>query len=137
MRELGEGMKRIFELMSENELQKPVLYSNGLWFSVTLNNKTIYSNKEQEWLGMFEKYALNNNQKKIVLLGMDDKEISPADIENALNTVDLLTYNTEVTELRTKGLLKEIRNTIQAKNLARKRGLAKRQIASFKVSLDS
>jgi ATP-dependent DNA helicase RecG len=40
MRELGEGMKRIFELMNENDLVKPVLYSNGLWFSVTLTSKT-------------------------------------------------------------------------------------------------
>ncbi len=41
MRELGEGMKRIFDLMNESKLEKPILYSNGLWFSVTLNNKTI------------------------------------------------------------------------------------------------
>lgn len=43
MRELGEGMKRIFELMEENEFQRPVLYSNGLWFSVTLSNQAVYS----------------------------------------------------------------------------------------------
>jgi ATP-dependent DNA helicase RecG len=48
MRELGEGMKRIFNLMSENELGKPVLYSNGSWFKVTLNNKTVYSQKQLE-----------------------------------------------------------------------------------------
>jgi ATP-dependent DNA helicase RecG len=41
MRELGEGMKRIFSLMKEQELVKPELYSNGLWFRVTLSNKTI------------------------------------------------------------------------------------------------
>jgi ATP-dependent DNA helicase RecG len=40
MRELGEGMKRIFHLMRENELEKPVLYSNDSWFKVTLSNKT-------------------------------------------------------------------------------------------------
>jgi ATP-dependent DNA helicase RecG len=37
MRELGEGMKRIFDLMNINEFEKPILYSNGLWFSVTLS----------------------------------------------------------------------------------------------------
>ncbi len=40
MRELGEGMKRIFDLMREQDLVKPELYSNGLWFRVTLSNKT-------------------------------------------------------------------------------------------------
>lgn len=45
MRELGEGMKRIFSLMQEQEMRKPELYSNGLWFRVTLSNKTIFSTK--------------------------------------------------------------------------------------------
>ncbi len=41
MRELGEGMKRIFSLMQQQELAKPELYSNGFWFRVTLSKKTI------------------------------------------------------------------------------------------------
>ena len=41
MRELGEGMKRIFGLMQQQELAKPELYSNGLWFRVTLFNKIL------------------------------------------------------------------------------------------------
>jgi ATP-dependent DNA helicase RecG len=133
MRELGEGMKRIFDLMNENELERPILYSNGMWFSVTLNNKTIYSQRQQEFLKLFSKNNLTNNQKKIVLLGIDDKEISPADIKNAINSTDLLTYNTEVTELRTNGLLIEIRNNVTAKNLAFKLRKPKDQITRFKV----
>ena len=133
MRELGEGMKRIFDLMNENELEKPVLYSNGLWFSVTLNNKTVYSQRQQEFLRFFSKSNLTNNQKKIVLLGIDDKEISPADIKNAINSTDLLTYNTAVTELRKNGLLVEIRNNVNAKTLAFKLRKPKDQIARFKV----
>ena len=39
MREMGEGMKRIFTLMREDGLQKPELYSNTVWFTVTLFNK--------------------------------------------------------------------------------------------------
>ena len=42
MRELGEGMIRIFRLMQESELEKPELYSNGLWFRVTFSNKTAH-----------------------------------------------------------------------------------------------
>ena len=41
MRELGEGMKRIFGLMQAQELAKPELYSNGIWFRVTLFNKSM------------------------------------------------------------------------------------------------
>ncbi len=39
MREMGEGMKRIFTLMRENGLPKPRLYSNTVWFTITLFNK--------------------------------------------------------------------------------------------------
>ena len=133
MRELGEGMKRIFNLMSESELEKPVLYSNGSWFKVTLKNKTVYSQKESEWLSLFSKYALNKNQKQIVLLGIQGKEISPADIKKVLSSEDLLTYNTEVTELRTKGVLEEFRTNRTAAAIARKRGKKNDQIGRFKV----
>jgi ATP-dependent DNA helicase RecG len=39
MRELGEGMKRIFELMQQSKLEEPRLFSNKSWFSVTLLHK--------------------------------------------------------------------------------------------------
>ncbi|MFZ4816848.1 MAG: ATP-binding protein [Phototrophicaceae bacterium] len=39
MRELGEGIRRIFEEMERNALDRPILYSNSTWFSVTLNRK--------------------------------------------------------------------------------------------------
>jgi ATP-dependent DNA helicase RecG len=40
MQELGEGMKRIFSLMAREDLLTPELYTNGLWFRVTLSQKT-------------------------------------------------------------------------------------------------
>ena len=39
MRELGEGLKRIFSLMIEQNFEKPELYSNGHWFRVTFSKK--------------------------------------------------------------------------------------------------
>ncbi len=73
MRELGEGMKRIFNLMQEQELERPKLYSNGLWFRVTLSNKTIFSPQQLQWLQLFEKQELTKDQKQIVILGMGNK----------------------------------------------------------------
>lgn len=64
MRELGEGMKRIFTLMQDNDLQKPKLYSNTNWFTITLYNTTVYSTKENEFLQLFDRYNLSKNQKK-------------------------------------------------------------------------
>ncbi len=45
MREIGEGMKRIFSLMQEQKLEKPELYSNGLWFRVTFSNNMTHLNQ--------------------------------------------------------------------------------------------
>ncbi len=45
MREIGEGMKRIFSLMQEQKLEIPELYSNGLWFRVTFSNNMPHLNQ--------------------------------------------------------------------------------------------
>ena len=58
MRELGEGMKRMFELMAQREFQQPILYSNGIWFSVTLSHKSVFSPQQQQWLTLFESFNL-------------------------------------------------------------------------------
>ncbi len=137
MRELGEGMKRIFTLMKEQELQKPELYSNGLWFRVTLSNKTIFSSKELEWLQQFEKYKLTKTQKQIILLGFGDKEISSNDIFKALNISNTETekFTQEVTVLRKYGILENFRTSEQAKNIAFKTKKNKKDVPRYKVKL--
>jgi ATP-dependent DNA helicase RecG len=135
MRELGEGMKRIFSLMQEQELEKPELYSNGLWFRVSLSNKTIFSTKELEWLQQFEKLNLTKNQKQIVLLGLGDKEISSNDIFKALNISYTETdkFTQEVTALRNYGILTELMTSQQAYNLAKKSKKNKKDIPRYMV----
>jgi ATP-dependent DNA helicase RecG len=137
MRELGEGMKRIFSLMQEQELSKPELYSNGLWFRVTLSNKTIFTAKQIEWLLQFDKYHLTKNQKQIILLGLGDKEITPNDIFKALNISNTETekFTQEVTVLRKLGVLESFRTSIQAKNIAFNTKKNKKDIARYKVKL--
>ncbi len=137
MRELGEGMKRIFSLMQEQELQKPELYSNGLWFRVTLSNKTIFTSKELEWLSQFDKYNLSKSQTQIVLLGMGEKEISSNDIFKALNISNTETekFTQEVTVLRKLGILESFKTSEQAKTMAFKKDKNKKDIPRYKVKL--
>jgi ATP-dependent DNA helicase RecG len=137
MRELGEGMKRIFGLMQEQELEKPELYSNGLWFRVTLSNKTIFNSKELEWLQQFEKFDLTKNQKQIILLGLGDKEISSNDIFKALNINNTETekFTQEVTALRKYGILESFKTSEQAKNIAFKTKMNKKDIPRYKVKV--
>lgn len=135
MRELGEGMKRIFSLMQEQELQKPELYSNGLWFRVTLSNKTIFNTKQVEWLQQFDKYNLTKNQKQIILLGLGDKELTPNDIFKAMNISNTETekFTQEVTVLRNYGILIELMTSQQAYKLAKKSNKSKKDIPRYKV----
>lgn len=137
MRELGEGMKRIFSLMQEQELAKPELYSNGLWFRVTLSNKTIFTQKQLEWLQQFDRYNLTKNQKQIMLLGLGDKEISSNDIFKALNISNTETekFTQEVTVLRKFGILENFRTSEQAKTIAFKTKKNKKDVPRYKVKL--
>lgn len=142
MRELGEGMKRIFSLMQEQELEKPVLYSNGLWFRVTLSNKTIFTPKQLEWLQQFEKYALTKNQKQIILLGLGDREISSNDIFKALNIgiTETEKFTREVTVLRNLGILIEVRTSTSVTNYVKKqknkgKNIGRKDVPRYKVKL--
>jgi len=133
MRELGEGIRRIFDLMQQHELRKPELYSNTTWFRVTLFHKTVFNEHQQHWLSLFDAFNLTSNQKKIILLGMNDREISPDDIYKALSTEDRNTYDDAVTALRKADILQEIRTNPAALLLAKKRNIPKRKITRFKV----
>ena len=139
MRELGEGMKRIFNLMRQQELERPKLYSNGLWFSVTLPNKTIFNAKELEWLRLFEDHELSKDHKQIILLGMDNKEFSANDVFKALNIGNSQTekYTREITYLTKKGIIERTKNSNQVYNIARKEKKSKKDIPKFKIVLPS
>lgn len=134
MRELGEGMKRIFELMAENELSQPVLAGDTTSFSITLTHKSVFSARQEQWLGMFDDTSLSSLQKKIVVLGMEDREISPAEIYKAMNTDDRNTYDKEVTGLRTRKILVETMTSNAATIYSKKHKIPKSQIPRFKVA---
>jgi ATP-dependent DNA helicase RecG len=133
MREMGEGMKRIFTLMQQSELQKPKLYSNTVWFTVTLFNKSDFTPIQQEFLQLFNKAQLSTIQKRILVVGINDKGLSPDDIYKAMNTTDRDTYDKEVTALRNKGLLKTIMTNSAASIFAKKNKIDKQKVERFKV----
>lgn len=133
MRELGEGMRRMFELMAENELEKPKLATDTSTFSITLSHRSVFTTQQEQWLLMFQQFNLSTLQKRIMILGMGDREISSAEIYKAMNTDDRNTYDREVTALRTSGLLVEIRTNPQATRLARANKIPKNQVPRFRV----
>jgi ATP-dependent DNA helicase RecG len=133
VRELGEGMKRIFQLMEARELSAPKLSSSESTFSVSLHNRSVYSEQQLSWLDLFADVNLSRLQQRIVVAGIEGRELSPEDIYRAMNTRDRNTYDREVTVLRTKGLLKEIRTNPDATQIARASGRPKGSIPRFQV----
>lgn len=69
MRELGEGVRRIFELMKNNDLEAPHFESKNKSFKVLLSQKHIYTKEEKIWLDNFEQFELSREQKTVVRLG--------------------------------------------------------------------
>ena len=135
MRELGEGMKRIFEAMEENELEKPRLNSDLNSFIVILNNKSVFTDQQEQWLSVFKQFDLTTLQKKIVACGINDSELSQQDIYAAMNTEDRNDYDREVTGLRNSGILKELRSNPEATSYAKTKGIDKSAVPRFKVEI--
>lgn len=66
MREMGEGLTRIYQLMEEQELAEPELFSAHNCFKIVLHHKSVYSQKEPIWLNLFSSFKLDSDQKRVV-----------------------------------------------------------------------
>lgn len=133
MRELGEGIRRIYIILNESEIGEPKIESRDASFKLTIENKSIYTTKELEWLSLFEMYKLTKLQKRIVALGLKDKEISPHDIYTVLNTNDRNIYDSTVTSLRVLGIMEQTRDNRRANIIAKSQNISKQRIGRFKI----
>jgi len=133
MRELGEGMTRIFSLMHKNDLTPPLLESTNDTFTITLEHKYVYTKKEKLWLESFSDYDLSREQRTIVLLGYNDKPISPSQIWEAVGIVDTDYYRQLIESLHDLGILYNVATSKEAYNTARARGVDKKKIPRFAI----
>jgi len=66
MRDLGEGIPRMFEVMEQSYLHPPEFSQDGFMFQVTLRNTPVYDLQTQRWLQQFAGYPLNERQRRIM-----------------------------------------------------------------------
>jgi ATP-dependent DNA helicase RecG len=67
MRELGEGIPRMFDEMERAGYYPPILsIVGGMSFQVTLRNQPVYDRATLEWLRQFDTLALSLDQKRIL-----------------------------------------------------------------------
>lgn len=105
MREMGEGMPRIFRAMKANDLVEPELNSEGPTFSIVLSQRSIFSRPDQEWLRAFGGILLSRDEQRVLLLGRDGHLITPNEIIRSLEIVDTEDYRKVVDTLQKKGLI--------------------------------
>jgi|WetSurSiteA1Bulk_404760.scaffolds.fasta_scaffold47479_1 ATP-dependent DNA helicase RecG len=135
MRELGEGMRRIFELMKSNDLTPPEISAKGDVFSIVLHHKYIYSREEKLWLDSFEHLELGREQKTIVILGYNDHVISPKEIWDAVGIVDTDYYRQLLESLRKLGVLQRSVEKGNAIKIARQKHIPVKHVPQFSIVL--
>ena len=135
MRELGEGMRRMFEVMRSSELTPPDLSSDSDSFSVTLRHSTIYNSSQQLWLDQFNSLGLNREQKAIVVLGIGGNVIAPQEIWDNLGIVDTEHYRQLIHSLQQLHILRSEVPKILAQKQARRRHISVRKIPRFMIDV--
>lgn len=133
MRELGEGIRRIFELMREQELAAPQIESAHNTFRLSMPHQSIYTERELMWLELFKDFDLNQPQKRIVIAGIDGRKLSQTTIYSALGCEDRNLYDRSVTTLRVSGILQEIHKNTYAGLMAKETGQRKQDVERFTI----
>ena len=100
MRELGEGIRRMYELMQSNDLSAPEFKCGNNLFSITLSHKFIYSEEERIWLDAFQAFSLTRDERTVVRLGYGGALISPEAIWDSCGIVDTDYYRRLIESLR-------------------------------------
>jgi ATP-dependent DNA helicase RecG len=134
IRELGEGIRRIFELMKSNDLVKPKIESPNKSFIVTLFYKFIYSKEEKLWLDHFENYGLSREQKTIVRLGLNGRLISTKEIFDEVGIVSEDYYRQLIESLRRQGILVNKLSSAQVTSL-KKTHKSRKAVPRYQVVL--
>src|SRR5258708_953016 len=92
MKELGEGVRRIYEEMRLNDLTAPEFDSDRSTFTVRLFNRSVYTREQRLWLETFDHLHLTREERDVVLLGYDQHVISPQEILDATGIGDTDVY---------------------------------------------
>jgi ATP-dependent DNA helicase RecG len=133
IRELGEGIRRMYELMKNNELVAPKIESPNKSFIVSLFYKHIYTKEEKLWLDNFEKLNLSREQKTVVRLGLDGKLISTKQIWDSVGIVDTEYYRQLIEALRKIGILITEVPKMKAQSIAKNKKTSVKSIPRFKI----
>jgi ATP-dependent DNA helicase RecG len=66
LREMGEGVPRMFQEMETYGLNPPEFSTNGFIFTVTLRNAPVYDDETLRWLNQFAASSVNQRQRRLL-----------------------------------------------------------------------
>ncbi|UXP33029.1 putative DNA binding domain-containing protein [Reichenbachiella agarivorans] len=135
IRELGEGIRRIFELMSQNDLVKPSLESANKTFAITLFYKHVYTKEEKLWLEQFEPLNLSREEKTVVRLGLNSRLVSTREIFDQVGIVSEDAFRQLIESLRGKRILKNKLTSSRVTNLKRKYGNSRKAVPRYEITM--
>jgi ATP-dependent DNA helicase RecG len=132
MREMGEGMLRIFLTMRDLDLVPPELIADANKFEIVLHHRSVFSPKDQEWLEAYSSYNLSRDEQRAILLGRDGHFLSTNEIISVLGIVDTDQFRQLVERLRRKGILYNILHRSKTLSAMREAG-SKRAVGRFAI----
>ncbi len=133
VREMGEGMRRIFRLMRDADLVPPELQSESGRFSMILHHRSVFSEADQRWLDEFRPFRLTREEMLVALLGKQGNLVSPLQIYTRLGLVDWDVYRTIIEQIQAKGVLyNSLTQNVKVKQ-ARARKVSQRAIPRLAV----
>lgn len=133
VREMGEGVRRIFEVMKSNALAEPTFETSTASFSVSLSNRSLYPSEVKLWLSNFDLNELTEAQRGVLALGYGGRAFSTQEIIDRLGIVDTDQVREVTQPLRQAGLIERTADHKQLIREARERRVPKRDIPSYRV----
>ena len=111
MREMGEGFRRMFQLMRAHDLVEPEVAADSQQFTVALRHRSVFSEEDQRWMSAFEEFRLARDEEKVLLLGRNGDSLSVQQIMDAVDIVDTEDYRALIERLQSKGLIRGLKAT--------------------------
>lgn len=109
MREMGEGFRRMFQLMRAHDFVEPEITADSQQFTVSLRHRSVFSEEDQRWISAFDGFRLARDEEKVLLLGRRGDSLSVQQIMDAVDIVDTEDYRALIERLQSKGLIRGLK----------------------------
>ena len=120
MREQGEGVPRMFEVMEREGLYPPDLRLEAdVIFTVVLRNTPVYSPDTFRWLQQFDPLGLSGNQKRLLAYAREHGGTFTSRAYQSLVGLDLYEASRDIKDLIRKGIVRLPRKGGRVYELAR------------------